>query len=128
LEIPKNLTYTKDHEWISNQSGTAKVGISAFAVEQLGDIVHVDFPEVGDSFGAGESFGSVESTKTVSDLNLPLAGKVIEINEAISEDPESLQKDCYKNGWLLKIEIASDDGSADLMSPDSYEKFLKESH
>jgi glycine cleavage system H protein len=127
MEIPSNLHYTKDHEWVSNQSGTAKIGISSFAVEQLGDIVHVDFPEVGDSFDAGEAFGTIESTKTVSDLNMPLGGKVVEINNAVEEDPESLQSDSYKNGWLIKVELSSNTESSDLMKAADYESFIKNS-
>ncbi|MEZ4742846.1 MAG: glycine cleavage system protein GcvH [Bdellovibrionota bacterium] len=128
MDIPANLSYTEDHEWISNKTGTAKVGISAFAVEQLGDIVYVELPDIGSSFATGEAFGTVESTKTVSDLNMPLAGKIIEINQDIVDSPESLQEDSYRDGWLIKVEISSDEGADSLMDSEAYEKFIKDNH
>src|SRR4051812_33990645 len=105
MEFPASLKYTKDHEWIDGTQGAAKVGVTAFAIDQLGDIVHVDLPQVGESFDAGSSFGTIESTKTVSDLYMPVAGKVLEVNKAALDRPESLQEDPYKNGWLVKVEL-----------------------
>src|SRR4051812_12501481 len=103
MDFPAGLKYTKDHEWLEQASGSLKVGVTAFAVEQLGDIVHVELPNVGETFTAGSSFGTIESTKTVSDLYMPVAGKVVEVNKAAQTKPESLQDDPYKNGWLIKI-------------------------
>lgn len=124
MEIPTNLKYTTDHEWILIEGDTATVGISSFALEQLGDIVHIEFPEVGESFPKGDSFGTVESTKTVSDLYLPVDGTVLEINTALEDSPESLQEDCYTNGWLVKIKVT---GSNDeLMDASAYEAFIKD--
>lgn len=126
MSIPANLKFTKDHEWVDGTSGTIKIGITAYAVEQLGDIVHVDLPEVGDSFEQGDSFGTVESTKTVSDLYLPLAGKIIAVNETIIDEPENIQSDSYDKGWLVKVEVSSEDGIGELMDAAAYEGFIKE--
>lgn len=105
MEFPNNLYYTKDHEWISAKEDKATVGISSYALEQLGDVVHIELPTVGDHFDSGESFGTIESTKTVSDLYLPLGGSIIAINEKIMNTPELLSTDPYESGWLVKIEI-----------------------
>lgn len=124
MEFPSSLKYTKDHEWIEQTAKTAKVGVTAFAVEQLGDIVHVELPQVGESFDAGSAFGTIESTKTVSDLYMPVSGKVVEVNKAALDKPESLQEDPYKNGWLVKVETS---GAADgLLDSKAYEKFVAE--
>ncbi len=128
LEIPSNLSYTKDHEWISAKSGIAKVGITAFAVDQLGDIVHIELPDVGKNFSAGESFGTVESTKTVSDLNMPMTGKVVEVNTAILQRPESLQENAYEQGWLIKIDINATAKASDLLDAGAYTAFVKDQH
>lgn len=128
LEIPSNLSYTKDHEWISAKSGIAKVGITAFAVDQLGDIVHIELPDVGKNFSAGESFGTVESTKTVSDLNMPMTGKVVEVNTAILQRPESLQENAYEQGWLIKIDINATAKASDLLDAGAYTTFVKDQH
>jgi glycine cleavage system H protein len=126
MDFPENLYYTKDHEWLSSLSGTAKVGVSSYAIEQLGDIVHIDLPAVGASFSAHDSFGTIESTKTVSDLYMPAAGKVVAVNEAIASNPQSLQDDPYKNGWLVKIELTRDVGKANLLDSDQYESYIQE--
>jgi glycine cleavage system H protein len=128
VEIPGNLSYTKDHEWISSKAGAAKVGITAFAVEQLGDIVHIELPEVGQTFATGESFGTVESTKTVSDLNMPLAGKILEVNAAVVNSPESLQTKAYDSGWLIKVEISPAAKPVELMDAAGYGNFIKDQH
>jgi glycine cleavage system H protein len=125
MEFPAGLKYTKDHEWIDLSGKTAKVGVTAYAVDQLGDIVHVELPQPGESFEAGAAFGTIESTKTVSDLYMPLAGKVLEVNKSALSNPEALQDDPYKNGWLLKIELAGGD-QAKLLDSKAYEKFVSE--
>lgn len=124
MEFPENLYYTKDHEWISSLSGTAKVGISAYAIEQLGDIVHLELPEVGASFQAKEPFGTVESTKTVSDLYMPGAAKIIAVNDAALQSPEQVQDDPYNKGWLVKVEIQKE--IPKLMKAAEYETYIKE--
>jgi glycine cleavage system H protein len=93
MSFPEGLKYTKDHEWIEATAKPAKIGVTAYAVEQLGDIVHVDLPNVGESFEAGAAFGTIESTKTVSDLYMPIAGKVVAVNTDATTKPESLQED-----------------------------------
>lgn len=125
MEFPAGLKYTKDHEWIDIAGKTAKVGVTAYAVDQLGDIVHVELPQPGESFQAGASFGTIESTKTVSDLYMPLAGKVLEVNKAALSNPESLQDDPYQSGWLVNIEL-SDSDQSQLLDAKNYEKFVSE--
>jgi len=126
MTFPTDLKYTKDHEWVQNSSNDAKVGVTDYAVEQLGDIVHIDLPEVGKTFAAGASFGTIESTKTVSDLYMPVGGQVIEVNQNALKSPESLQSDSYKNGWLVKIKVTNAGDLGKLMSAGDYEKYVSE--
>jgi glycine cleavage system H protein len=126
MDFPSGLKYTKDHEWIDSTSKTAKIGVTAFAVEQLGDIVHVELPQVGETFAAGASFGTIESTKTVSDLYMPVAGKVVEVNKDAVNSPESLQSDPYVKGWLVKVELSGAPSSGALLDAKGYEAFVKE--
>jgi glycine cleavage system H protein len=126
MDFPTSFKYTKDHEWIDAQGATATIGVTAYAVEQLGDIVHIDLPEVGKTYKAGDSFGTIESTKTVSDLYMPVAGKVTAVNGAVKGSPESLQTDSYKNGWLVKIELSNPADATKLMDAAAYESFIKE--
>lgn len=109
MEFPKDLRYTKTHEWIRFANGKARIGISAFAVDQLGDITLVELPEVGQSFAAEEAFGNIESVKSVSELYAPFAGKIVAINEELDESPELVNESPYDEGWLL--EMAPDDAS-----------------
>jgi glycine cleavage system H protein len=107
--FPADLKYTKDHEWLKPAGdGTALVGITQYAQDALGDVVFVDLPEVGDAFTAGEEFGTVESVKTVSELNMPAAGEVLEVNEALAEHPEAVNEDPYGKGWMVKIKLSGD--------------------
>jgi glycine cleavage system H protein len=126
MDFPKNFKYTKDHEWIDAQGNSGTVGVTAYAVEQLGDIVHIDLPDAGKAYKAGDSFGTIESTKTVSDLYMPVAGKVTAVNAALKSAPESLQADTYKNGWLVKIEMTNPADAAKLLDAAAYEAFIKE--
>lgn len=126
MEFPANLKYTKDHEWIDVQGNSGTVGVTAYAVEQLGDIVHIDLPEAGKSYKAGDSFGTIESTKTVSDLYMPVTGKVIAVNQTLKSAPESLQTDSYKNGWLVKIEMTNTSETSGLLDAKGYDAFVKE--
>lgn len=103
MNIPQNLKYTNEHEWIRVEGEIAYVGITDYAQEQLGDIVFVDIPTVGESLEANETFGTIEVVKTISDLFLPVSGEVIELNEALEENPELVNKDPYGEGWLIKI-------------------------
>jgi len=126
MTFPTDLKYTKDHEWVQVSGQDAKVGVTDYAIEQLGDIVHIDLPEVGKSFTAGAAFGTIESTKTVSDLYMPISGQIVEVNKAALQAPESLQSDSYKNGWLVKVKVANAADLAQLMSAADYEKFVSE--
>lgn len=124
MEFPKDLQYTKEHEWVRTNGKTLEIGVTAYAIEQLGDIVHIDLPNSGETFGEGASFGTIESTKTVSDLYMPVGGKISAINHEATESPESLQENPY-GGWLIKVE--TDAPVADqLMSHEAYEKFIAE--
>jgi glycine cleavage system H protein len=108
VSIPENLKYTKEHEWLSVEDGVATVGITAFAAESLGDIVFVQLPDAGATVTAGEVFGEVESTKSVSELYAPVSGEVVEVNGATSDRPEVINEDPYTEGWLLKVRLTGD--------------------
>jgi glycine cleavage system H protein len=105
VSIPENLKYTKEHEWLNVEGDVATVGITAFAAESLGDIVFVQLPEAGATITAGEVFGEVESTKSVSELYAPVSGEVVEVNGTTSETPEVINSDPYTEGWLLKVRL-----------------------
>ena len=125
MEVPGNIFYTKDHEWVSAKTGTVTVGISAHAIEQLGDVVHIELPGVGEKFAQGDSFGTVESTKTVSDLYIPGEAEVIETNEKLASHPETLAEDPYKEGWMIKVKLNQEITSG-LMNAKEYETYIKE--
>ncbi|MEU8638766.1 glycine cleavage system protein GcvH [Amycolatopsis sp. NPDC048633] len=108
MSIPENLKYTKEHEWLSVADGVATVGITAFAAESLGDIVFVQLPEAGSAITAGEVFGEVESTKSVSELYAPVSGEVVEVNGTTADTPEVINSDPYTEGWLLKVRLTGD--------------------
>ncbi|MGB3493474.1 MAG: glycine cleavage system protein GcvH [Elainellaceae cyanobacterium] len=120
LEYPDNLKYYDSHEYASLQDSTATVGISAFAVDELGDIVFLELPEVGDSVEKGESFGTVESVKAVEDMVSPVSGEVIERNETLIESPEKLSDDPYDEGWLIKVAIIDASDLDDALSSEEY--------
>ena len=109
MEIPLNLKYTKDHEWISIDGNIATVGITDFAQRELGDIVYIEVETIGETLNADDVFGTVEAVKTVSDLFLPMTGKIIEFNESLDSSPEDVNTDPYGNGWMVKIEIENID-------------------
>ena len=124
-EIPTDLHYTKEHEWLRDSGDVYQVGITAFAVEQLGDVTMVELPEVGDSLEKEQVFGTVESVKAVSDLYAPLTGKVSKINEALEDTPEAVNEAPYGDGWLVEIE--ADAGALDgLMDAEAYAAFCAE--
>ena len=123
MSNPENYKFTEDHEWVS-EGDKARVGVSAHAVEQLGDIVHMELPKVGDKVTVGEAFGTIESTKTVSDLHAPCNGTVTSVNDGLVNDPESLSSDPYNKGWLVEVELESD-LSTELMPSAKYEDYLK---
>jgi glycine cleavage system H protein len=109
MNFPDDLRYTKDHEWARKEDNAVTIGVTAFAVEQLGDITLVDLPEVGDAVKAGESFGTIESVKSVSDLYAPVAGKVVKINEDLEDKPELVNEAPYGDGWMVTLELEGDE-------------------
>lgn len=124
MNTPNELKYTKDHEWIRIEGNTATIGITDFAQGELGDIVFVDVDSVDDELNAGEVFGSVEAVKTVSDLYLPVSGKVIEFNEDLENEPELLNSDPYGKGWIIKLELAEGADVSELLSAEQYKEAL----
>ncbi|MFM6997834.1 MAG: glycine cleavage system protein GcvH [Bacteroidota bacterium] len=120
MEFPSNLRYTKDHEWIRLEGDVATVGITDFAQGELGDIVFVDIPTEGEALSAEEVFGSVEAVKTVSDLYLPVAGEVLEVNAAIDGQPDLVNSDPYGQGWMVRVKVASVADVEALMDADAY--------
>ncbi len=123
--IPENLHYSKDHEWVRVEGDTATVGISDHAQHALGDVVYVELPKVGDTFAAHESFGSVESVKAVSELFCPVAGEVVEVNESLQDDPEKVNTDPYGEAWMIKLRVKEAGEVDKLLSAIEYEDFLK---
>jgi glycine cleavage system H protein len=123
VSVPEELQYTRSHEWVRTEGDTATVGITDYAQDELGDIVFVELPEEGATFGAGDSFGAVESVKAVSDIYAPVGGEVIEVNEALNDSPEKINDDPYGDGWIIKLRV-SDEG--DLLSASDYKLFLEE--
>ena len=105
MNVPANLKYSSDHEWCRIEGDTAVIGITDFAQSQLGDIVFVDVPTVGETLAAGEVFGSIEAVKTVSDAFLPVGGEIVEFNEAVDADPAVVNRDAYGEGWLVKVKL-----------------------
>jgi glycine cleavage system H protein len=123
LSVPEELQYTRSHEWVRTEGDTATIGITDHAQDELGDIVFVELPETGATFDAGDSFGTVESVKAVSDLYTPVGGEVVEVNEALGDSPEKINEDPYGEGWIVKIRVS---GEGDLLSASDYEQFLGE--
>ena len=122
---PDDLHYTKDHEWIRVKGETGIVGITDFAQEQLGDIVHIQLPRIGEKFSAHDTFGEVESVKTFSELFTPVSGEVVEVNEALADSPEFVNSAPYSDGWMIKLKLG-DSGELDgLLSASEYEAFIE---
>ncbi|MBU6158802.1 MAG: glycine cleavage system protein GcvH [Bacteroidetes bacterium] len=125
MNFPSHLKYTKDHEWIQlHEDGTATVGITDFAQGELGDIVYVDVNTVGETLQAEAVFGTVEAVKTVSDLYLPVAGTLLEVNSAVNDQPEQVNKDPYGAGWLIKLKVSNPADVASLMDATAYEALV----
>ena len=124
MNAPEELQYTKSHEWIRTEDDTATIGITDHAQEELGDIVYIELPEQGATFEAGDSFGTVESVKAVSDLYTPVGGEVVEVNAVLNDQPEKINEDPYGEGWIVKLRV-SDEGSG-LLSASDYEQLLAE--
>ncbi len=126
MNFPDNLKYTREHEWILIEGKEAVIGITDFAQKELGDIVFVDIDTEGESLTAGEKFGTVEAVKTVSDLFMPVAGTVLDVNKALEATPEKVNKSPYGDGWMIRIEMSDPNDANALMSAAEYEAFTNQ--
>jgi glycine cleavage system H protein len=124
MNIPQDLKYTKDHEWIKIEGSSATIGITDFAQNELGDIVYVDISSVGKDVKQHEVFGTVEAVKTVSDLYMPISGKVTEFNKSLESAPEKVNSDPYGDGWMVKISISNEGEVSGLLSADQYKELI----
>jgi glycine cleavage system H protein len=125
-ETPEDLSYTKDHEWVRVKGNEATVGITEHAQNQLGDVVYVELPKVGDKFEASEPFGSVESVKAVSEIYMPVSGSVVEVNENLNDSPEQVNEDPYGEGWMIRIKIDNPAQVDALLTSIEYDDYIKE--
>ena len=126
MNIPEELKYTKDHEWISIDGEIATVGITDFAQRELGDIVYVEVETIGETLDADEVFGTVEAVKTVSDLFLPVSGEIIEFNEDLEETPEDVNAEPYSKGWMIKMKVSNPDDLNQLLDSNQYRELIGE--
>jgi glycine cleavage system H protein len=126
MNIPQDLKYTKDHEWIKVDGNEALIGITDFAQKELGDIVYVEIETEGEDLGQGDVFGTVEAVKTVSDLFMPVAGKVTAINEELEAEPEIVNSEPYGRGWMIKVEISDESGLEEALSAEEYQSLISE--
>ena len=120
MNVPNDLLYSSDHEWVSIEGNVATIGITDFAKSELGDIVFVEFPELNSTLEKGQSIGSIEAVKTVADLYMPISGTVIAVNENLDKNPEAVNDTPYGDGWMVKIEIANQDEISDLLAATAY--------
>lgn len=125
MKIPAELKYTEDHEWVRVEGDTATVGITDFAQGELGDVVFVEIETEGEELDKGETFGTVEAVKTVSDLFMPVGGEVAEVNEALADEPELVNKDPYGKGWMIKIKLKNSSELDELLSADDYKNMIE---
>lgn len=126
MDTPEELLYTKEHEWLSIEGDIATIGITDFAQQELGDVVYVELPDEGETFEEGESFGSVESVKAVSEIYMPLSGTVTEVNEVLADSPEEVNNSPYGDGWMIRIKIADASRIDLLLSSDEYITYVEE--
>lgn len=122
--IPENLRYSKDHEWVLVEGDTASIGITDYAQHSLGDVVYIDMPRVGDTLGSHEAFGSVESVKAVSEVFTPLAGEIVEVNDGLNDTPEKVNNDPYGDAWFIKIKMDNPGDADAMLSGEEYEEYL----
>ncbi|MFL2500380.1 MAG: glycine cleavage system protein GcvH [Candidatus Neomarinimicrobiota bacterium] len=120
MNHPENLKYTSEHEWVEISGNIATIGITDFAQSELGDIIFLEFPNIDENFNDGDVFGTIEAVKTVSDMYMPITGKVVEVNEDLNDTPEQVNEDPYKNGWMVKIELDTDADQSKLLDAKSY--------
>lgn len=126
MHYPTELKYDREHEWVRAEGDVAVIGISDFAQDQLGEVVYVDLPKVGDTVSAGDTFGEVESVKSVSELFSPVSGEIVGVNDALSDSPETVNDDPYGDGWMIRVRLSSPDEVDALMDADGYQAFLAE--
>ncbi|WP_339282576.1 glycine cleavage system protein GcvH [Oceanobacillus sp. FSL K6-3682] len=126
MSLPEDYLYSKEHEWVKKEDGKVRIGITDFAQDELGDIVFVELPEVGDSLELDEPFGSVESVKTVSELYAPVSGKVVEVNEELEDSPELVNESPYERAWMIVIEVEDDNDLSELLDAEAYQEFIEE--
>jgi glycine cleavage system H protein len=126
MTIPKDLRYSEEHEWVKTEDGNVRIGITHFAQSELGDIVFVELPEVGAELKENEPFGSVESVKTVSELYAPISGKVVEVNEELSDNPEFVNESPYEKAWMVVVEPSDSNQGEKLMSSEEYKQMISE--
>ncbi len=124
MTTPENLKYTKDHEWIRLEGEFGWIGITDYAQGELGDVVFVELPEAGKSVQQGSSFGTIEAVKAVSDLYAPISGEVVEVNQALKDTPEVVNKEPYEGGWMLKVKLSNPEETARLMGAEEYKKLI----
>lgn len=126
MEYPEGLKYSKEHEWVLVEDKIAIIGITEFAQHELGDVVYVELPEVGEKIVKDDPFGAVESVKAVSDVFAPVGGTVVEINDTLPESPETINDDPYGDGWMIKVEMTDKDDLKDLMSAEEYAEYIEQ--
>jgi glycine cleavage system H protein len=124
MKFPEDLKYTKDHEWIRIENNTGTIGVTDFAQKELGDIVYVEINTEGEKLDQGAVFGTVEAVKTVSDLFMPVSGKILEFNEELEDEPELVNSEPYDGGWMIKIEITDESELGSLLSAEDYQKLI----
>ena len=126
VAVPSEFKYSKEHEWVKIENNVATIGITEYAQNELGDIVFVELPETDDELNEGDTFGSVESVKTVSELYAPISGKIVEVNEELEDSPEFVNESPYEKAWMVKIEISDDSQLEELLSADQYSEMIGE--
>ncbi|MFD1334039.1 glycine cleavage system protein GcvH [Oceanobacillus iheyensis] len=126
MSLPQDLLYSKEHEWVKQEDGKLRIGITDFAQDELGDIVFVELPEIGEELKADDPFGSVESVKTVSELYAPVSGKVVEINDDLEDSPEYVNESPYEKAWMIVIEPSDEKELEELLSAENYEAFIQD--
>ena len=123
-DIPEDLLYTSEHEWMRINDNKAEIGITNHAQNELGDIVYVELPALDDEIDTGDEFGTIESVKAVSPLYMPISGRILEVNTELQDHPELVNEDCYDEGWLVRIEISNNDDKDELLDPEAYRAIL----
>ena len=126
MEFPEGLRYSKEHEWVLVEENVAIIGITEYAQQELGDVVYVELPDVGEKIVKDDPFGAVESVKAVSDIYAPVGGTVIEVNDALPDSPETINDDPYGDGWMVKVEMTDKDDLKDLMSAEEYAEYVEQ--